>query len=64
VELLKRIIPLLLRFFLGVSTLGLFFVIYFYKKLTTSKVEEVGCERVAKVVDLHGVEFGAYSELK
>jgi hypothetical protein len=45
---------------LGVSTLGLLFVIYFYQQLAANKSEEVARERLANVEDFNGVDFGAY----
>ncbi|KAG5680892.1 hypothetical protein PVAND_010371 [Polypedilum vanderplanki] len=53
-------VPLYLWADIGVSTIGLIYVIYFYRKLTDNKIEEIASERLANVEDFNGVEFGAY----
>ncbi|XP_070500069.1 uncharacterized protein [Chironomus tepperi] len=55
-----NVVPLIMWADIGVSVLGLLFVIYFLKKLNDRHIQGVTRERLTNVEEFTGVDFGAY----
>ncbi|CAG9804894.1 unnamed protein product [Chironomus riparius] len=55
-----NVVPLYMWADIGISVLGLSFVIYFFKKLNDRHIQGVTRERLTNVEEFTGVDFGAY----